>query len=256
MAKHSKIEWCDHTWNPWVGCRKVSQGCRHCYAERDMTRFGKAFTTVTRTADTTFRSPLKWKEPAFVFTCSWSDFFIEAADDWRPEAWEIIRQTPHLTYLILTKRPHNIWHRLPSDWGKGWPNVWLGVSIETQEYTYRADELLRFPAANHFVSAEPLLGPLDIQGYLIHDNGAPGDRIDWVITGGESGSGFRESKVTWFRKLRDQCKVEGVPFFFKQVGGTSKIDGAWGGNLLDGRLHQGRPEAVDVVERTNPTLFD
>ena len=255
MGIKSGVEWCDASHNFWYGCRKVSPGCSHCYAEREMIRFGRDFRTVTKAKG--FNKPLSWREPAFVFVNPWSDFFIEAADDWRPEAWEIIRQTPHLTYLILTKRPHNIRDRLPVNWGKtGWPNVWLGVSIETQEYTYRADELLRFPAANHFVSAEPLLGPLDLQGYLIHDNGAPGDRIDWVITGGESGPGFRESKVTWFRHLRDQCKAEGVPFFYKQAGGTSKIGGAWGGNLLDGKVHQGRPEAVDVAGRTNPTLFD
>ncbi len=240
MGKNSGIEWTDHTWNPWYGCQKVSPGCKHCYAERDMQRHGRDFNTVTR-ASTVFDAPLRWQDRAFVFTCSWSDFFIEKADEWRDEAWEIIRKTPHLTYQILTKRPDNIHSRLPEDWGEGYPNVWLGTSIESHAQRFRADELLRYKAAKHFLSMEPLLGPVDIQAYLIHDNGSPGDRIDWVIAGGESGSGFRNCKADWIRKIQLSCQLEGVPFFFKQWGGTSRIDGVWGGNELDGKTYEEMP---------------
>lgn len=166
-----------------------------------------------------------------VFTCSWSDFFIEQADEWRAEAWEIIRRTPNLTYQILTKRPENIAARLPDDWGKGWPNVWLGVSIENQQYAHRADELREIPALTRFISAEPLLGAilLNLKGF------------NWVITGGESGSGFRPADINWFRIIRDQCGHNGVQYFHKQNGGTKKIDGVWGGRELDGRVYHEIP---------------
>src|SRR3989337_4034016 len=109
----------------------------------------------------TFNAPLKWKDPAKVFTCCWSDFFIEEADDWRDEAWDVISRTPHLSYQILTKRPENILSRLPENWGSGWPNVWLGVSVETQEYTRTIEVLTQIDAAVRFISYEPALGPVD-----------------------------------------------------------------------------------------------
>src|SRR6266568_714170 len=215
MGERSAIEWTDATWNPWHGCTKVSPGCKHCYMYREKKQYGQNPALVVR-SKTTFTGPLKWREPKRIFTCSWSDWFHETADAWRPEAWDVIRHTPQHTYLILTKRAERIRHCLPPLWGKGWPNVWLGVSVETQEYCWRIEELAQIPAAMRFVSAEPLLGPLDLSGWLA-------TAIDWVIVGGESGPKARPMDLHWARLLRDQClQVEpGVAFFLKQLGGIA-----------------------------------
>ena len=184
MGKVSKIEWTDATWNPWYGCTKVSEGCAQCYAERDMKRFGKDFDTITR-SKTTFRDPLKWKEPRMIFVCSWGDFFhTDVPWEWRREAWEVMYQTKRHTFLILTKRPENISFMMPIGWG-GWgeENIWFGVSIETQDYIHRVAQLYDIPASKKFVSAEPLLGPLDFSEHM--------GFVDWVITGGESGPNHR-----------------------------------------------------------------
>ena len=144
MAEKTWIEWADATWNPWWGCHKVSTGCKNCYMFRDMKRYGRDANIVKRTSPSTFNSPLKWannyvlRARARIFTCSYSDWFIEEADEWRNEAWDIIRDTPQFDYLILTKRPENIKDRLPKDWENGYPNVWLGISAENQaEYRKR-----------------------------------------------------------------------------------------------------------------------
>ena len=231
MGERSAIEWTNDTWNPWQGCRKVSPGCKFCYMYRDKKRYGQDPMTVVRSAPATFNAPLTKLKGPLVFTCSWSDFFIEEADEWRPAAWDIIRRTPHLTYQILTKRPENIADRLPSDWENGYPNVWLGVSVETSDQIGRIGLLNEVPAHLRFVSAEPLLGPLFLWDYL--ESGM----VDWVISGGESGSkeSCRLAKKDWFRTLRDECKFWMVPFFHKQHGGSRKIDGVWGGRKLDGR---------------------
>ncbi|SHN77483.1 protein gp37 [Desulfitobacterium chlororespirans DSM 11544] len=238
MAENSRIEWTDHTWNPWQGCHPVSPGCDHCYMYRDKNRYGQDPATVKRSSNQTFRSPLKLKS-GLVFTCSWSDFFIEEADEWREEAWEIIRKTPQLTYQILTKRPVNIVDRLPSDWGNGWPNVWLGVTAENQEQAdKRIPLLLRIPAAVRFVSVEPMLGPINLM-YIDHDwqtNALTGKQFDmgrpwkdtgklaWVICGGETGPGARPMHPDWVRDLRDQCRATDVPFLFKQWGEYAPCD--------------------------------
>lgn len=225
MARTSAIEWTESTWNPWHGCIKVSPGCKNCYMYRGKLRYGQNPKTVVR-SKTTFDDPQRWTEPRIIFACSWSDWFIEEADEWRDEAWNVVRKTPHHIYQILTKRPERIRSHLPSDWGDGWRNVWLGVSIETQKYVFRKTILCKIPAYVRFISAEPLLGPLDLGDlYQIH----------WVITGGESGPGARPMKLDWARSIREQCKLQRVPFFHKQNGGTKKISGTWGGRLLDGR---------------------
>lgn len=195
---------------------------------REQTRYGQDPGKVMRTARATFNSPLKWKDPRRVFTCSWSDFFIEEADAWRAEAWDIIAKTPHLTYQILTKRPHLIADRLPQDWGTGYPNVWLGVTTEDQATAdLRIPILLNIPAQIHFLSGEPLLGAIEIEPYLdgawsnedaLPTSDAP--RVNWVIAGGESGSGFRPMDIDWARHLREQCEEQGVAFFYKQESGT------------------------------------
>jgi protein gp37 len=198
-----------------------------------MTRYGKDFRVVRRTKPATFNGPLKWEEPKLIFTCSWSDWFIEEADPWRDEAWDIIRKTPWHTYQLLTKRPERFFENLPKDWDSGWPNVWLGVSIENEDYLYRRHLLCALPAKLRFLSLEPLLGPLNL---------GPLRNIDWVITGGESGPNARPMDPDWVRDIRDQCVDAGVPFFHKQHGGSRKINGSWGGRMLDGRTWDEMPQ--------------
>jgi len=227
MGDKTGISWTDHTWNPFIGCTRVSAGCRICYFYRDAERYG--FDPRVVHLSKTMRQPLKWKEPAPVFTCSWSDFFHnDIKPEWREAAWQIIRQTPHLTYQILTKRPENIRACLPKDWGQGWPNVWLGVTVETAKYIWRLDEVSKIPAVLRFASYEPALGP------TINVPTEWASTIRWWIAGGESGAGFVQPKALWFQWMRDECAANKIPFFFKQWGGTRKIDGVWGGDKLDG----------------------
>lgn len=204
MGETTGIEWSDATWNPWYGCRKVSPACAHCYAERDMTRYGKDFNIVTRAKDGTFFAPLKWKEPKRIFTCSWSDFFIEEADAWRGEAWNVVMETPRHTYLVLTKRTERI-GKSKLEWPK---HIWLGASVETTRQYGRIDHLREIPAHVRFLSMEPLLAETrntNLEG------------IHWVIVGTESGSGARFTDLNWIRRIRDKCFDEGVAFFLKQL---------------------------------------
>lgn len=258
MGKNSHIQWTNDTWNPWQGCTKISPGCKHCYMYRDKQRFGQDPLAIVRSTPATFNAPLTKLQGPLVFTCSWSDFFLPEADAWRPEAWDIIRQTPHLTYQILTKRPELIPDRLPEDWGNGYANVWLGVSCETQQYADdRIPWLMKTPAAVRFVSAEPLLESIPKLWHWLgklwecphcgyscideritathHITGPPickachefgrhqevdvkEQAIDWVIVGGESGPKARPMHLAWVRDIRDQCQDAWVPFFMKQWG--------------------------------------
>lgn len=230
MAYNTKIQWARSSWNPWSGCHKVSAGCKFCYMYRDKDRFGLDPTVVQR-SKSRFNDPLKWEDGRLIFTCSWSDFFVEEADQWRDEAWDIIRKTPHHTYQILTKRPHRIADCLPHDWGDGWDNVWLGVSIEDQKVCYpRLQWLLRTPAKVRFISAEPLLSS------IFFDFGSPfgyepmtiKKMVDWVIVGGESGNDtgkwrYRECNIHWIEAVIGQCQLHNIPVFVKQLGtGLSK----------------------------------
>jgi protein gp37 len=249
MAEKSQIQWTQATWNPWHGCRKVSDGCKYCYMFRDKERYGQDPTTVLR-SKSTFNDPLKWKEPKLVFTCSWSDWFIEDADEWRGEAWEIIKKTPHLTYQILTKRPENIANRLPADWGNGYKNVWIGVSVENQKAAdQRIPLLLESPASVRFLSCEPLLEDLDLSKHLQCESCL--DRsvhwcidpvIDWVIVGGESGNKqgkykYRGCQMRWIESLVDQCRSANVPVFIKQLGTNLAdvlgLDDSHGGDITE-----------------------
>jgi len=248
MSKTTGIEWADATWNPWMGCTKVSAGCANCYMFREQKRFGHD-PTVVRRSKTTFMDPLKWKEPKRIFVCSWSDFFLDDVPiEWMLDALEIIDDCPQHTFMLLTKRPENIQRVLqragvydPVRWLLGMPNVWLGVSVESDSFMRRLFLLEQIPAKVRFVSAEPLLGPLlGLSAYL--------PALDWVIVGGESGPGARPIKLDWVRDIRDQCVKYGVPFFFKQWGGTSKVDGTWGGRLLDGRIWDELPRVFGPVE--------
>ena len=205
----------NYSWNPWVGCRKVSSGCKNCYMFRDQNRFGTDPTNIRRTTPNIFNQTLKLKEPTRIFVCSWSDFFIEEADEWRDDAWDIIRRTPHLTYQILTKRPENIRSKLPDDWGDGWNNVWLGVSMESYKQSKRADILSKIPAKVRFISAEPLLDWIFMPHLFWEDK----DKLHWIIVGGESGPNYRQMDLEWARDIRDYCKYYDVAFFMKQDSG-------------------------------------
>jgi protein gp37 len=261
VGERSTIEWTDSTWNPWRGCDKVSEGCDHCYMFRDQTRYGKDPSVVVRAADPTFFAPVKSRKWAsereaaiadhgrhLVFTCSWSDWFHPKADKWREDAWQVIRETPESTYQILTKRPRLIPSRLPADWGDGYPNVWLGVSIESAKWAYRADLLREVPATVRFISAEPLLGPLfeygsDGQGEHWVD-GLSLDGIDWIISGGESGSGHRPLDPQWAIDIRDEALLAGTAFLHKQNGGPRPESN---GRLLDGQTYNGFPPLQEVT---------
>lgn len=277
MGQHTKIEWTDATYNPWRGCDKVSPGCAHCYMFRDQARYGRDPSVVVRCSAATFYAPLRKREwldlpeGSLVFTCSWSDWFHEDADPWRDEAWDVVRRRPDLTWQILTKRSERAAEHLPGDWGDGWPNVWMGVSIENRRFVHRAAQLCEIPAAVRFVSAEPLLGPLVgdavpaptdavrtswLDGWCV---GLDLTGIDWLIAGGESGGPGHRSLVerangiwvpkahalAWVRDLRDACHTEGTAFFLKQWGGPRPESG---GRDLDGQVFNEMPErAADLV---------
>lgn len=241
MTENSAIEWTTHTWR---GCTRVSPGCAHCYMFKEQLRYKlpPGPDIVVRTSKSIWNKPKRWQRQAEetgdqiqVFTCSWSDWFHVDADAWREEAWEVIRMTPNLNYQVLTKRSERIEECLPEDWGEGYPNVWLGVSVENNRWRSRISDLLDVPAKVRFISAEPLLGPLDLsfppEKYL-----APvlEDGIDWVIVGGESGPKCRPMDLDWARKLRDECQRTGTAYFLKQLGGHPNKRGEEEA-ILDGR---------------------
>lgn len=223
MGKDSRIEWTHHTFNPWWGCVKVSEACKHCYAETWAKRVGQKVWGPK--ADRRFFSEKHWAEPLRwdgqaasegerhrVFCASMGDVFEDRLDlvDERKRLWPLIEATPNLDWLLLTKRPENV-KKLVS-WSKKWPeNVWLGSTVENQETAEtRIPALLAIPAAVRFLSCEPLIGPLSIRKWL--------PKIHWVIAGGESGPHARPSDPIWFRGLRDQCVAAGTAFHFKQWG--------------------------------------
>ena len=212
MGETTGIEWTDATWNPWHGCHKVSPGCDNCYMFTEKAMYGQDGDIVRR-SKTKFDEPLKWirsgEIPTYCFTCSWSDWFINEADSWRSEAWDIIRQTPQITYQILTKRAGRILSHLPADWGGGWNNVWLGVSVENRDALPRLDSLRRVPAKTRTVSFEPLL----------EDIGQPNlEGIHWAILGGESGARARPFDINWFDGIKAACDRYGTKLFVKQIG--------------------------------------
>lgn len=246
MGRTTKIQWTDHTFNPWWGCTKVSPGCKNCYAERDAKRYGHDVWGPGKDrrlmSDAYWDEPLKWDRDAAaagcrprVFCASMADVFDEDAPPYQlARLWILIRQTPNLDWLLLTKRPENFSSLLPVDWGDGWPNVWLGTSVESQRYAdERIPHLLDTSAVVHFLSCEPILGPVDLRNWLTYDwrpiePGEEMNRVDWVIVGGESGPGagsVRPFDLAWARTLRDQCLTAGVSFFMKQLGTRPVDDG-------------------------------
>ncbi len=223
MAKNSKIEWTTHTFNPWWGCVKLSPACKHCYAEAWAKRVGKKIWGINSErrffGDKHWGEPLKWNaaalssgERARVFCASMADVFEDRdeLDPWRTRLWSLVDDTPALDWLLLTKRPELVRKKVP--WGRDWPrNVWVGTTVENQEWAaVRLPELATLPAKVRFISAEPLLGPLDITPWS--------SAIDWVITGGESGPKARPSSPSWFLNLMNQCMAAEIPFHFKQWG--------------------------------------
>jgi protein gp37 len=255
MGADSKIEWTDHTFNPWVGCTKVSPACDHCYAEGWAKRTGQSGLWAgerRRTSVANWRQPLKWDREAAakerrarVFCASLADVFDNQADPyWRIELFALITKTPNLDWLLLTKRPQNIAKMLPLDWGGGWPNVWLGTTVENQqEASRRIPDLLLAPARVRFLSCEPLLGELDLRNVSTFRfrgaevlNALTGDLkgmfgdycatrlppLDWIICGGESGPGARPFEEAWAASLHQQCERYSTAFFMKQMSGVRK----------------------------------
>jgi protein gp37 len=260
MAENSKIEWTDHTFNPWVGCTKVSPGCDHCYAETRMdTRLHRVQWGAgqPRSRTKTWGDPKKWNgaHEAFyaqhgrrqrVFCASLADVFDnEAPTIWRVELLALIAACENLDWLLLTKRIGNA-KRLIEDAAHearergmpavatglfGWlngdapSNVWLGATVVNQEEADRdIPKLLATPAAVRFLSMEPLLGPVELADNWLYGAGTDEPRLDWVIVGGESGPGARPMHPDWPRGLRDQCEAAGVPFLFKQVGSAVPVE--------------------------------
>lgn len=221
MAEKSKIGWTDATQNFWRGCAKISEGCKFCYMFRDLARYGQDGSQYIRASKATFEAPLKWKEPRKIFTCSLSDFFIESADADRVDAWDVIRKTPQHTWLILTKRPERIIQCLPSDWEKGWDNVWLGITTENQfRLAERLPLIAGIPTAKKFLSIEPILSEINLLDKYLEPYIS---KIDWIIVGGESGNDtgkhrYRESKLEWYYQIVKQSKELKIPVFVKQLG--------------------------------------
>lgn len=236
MANRSEIEWTESTWNPVTGCSKISPGCKHCYAERmahrlksmgvDNYRNGFQLTLQPQMLE----RPLAWKTPQIIFVNSMSDLFHRSVKlSYIRRVFETMRKAHWHQFQVLTKRSERL-HSISSklDWP---PNVWMGVSVENEDYTFRIDDLRTSGAAVKFLSLEPLLGPLpalDLEG------------IDWVIVGGESGPGARPMLREWVMDIKQQCEVREVPFFFKQWGGVHKKKA---GRELDGRTWDEMPEA-------------
>lgn len=225
MAENSRIEWTDHTFNPWWGCTKVSPACDNCYAEAWARRTGHSVWGAKSErrflSDFYWKQPLRWNREAKkrgvrerVFCASMADVFEWRADlsTWRNRLWDLIEQTPNLDWLLLTKRPHLVARLNP--WGDDWPeNVWLGATLESQRFVKkRLHHLVDAPAKIHFLSCEPMRSQIDLSPFL--SEGA----LDWVIAGGESGANARPAEPNWFRDLRDQCTSHSVAFHFKQWG--------------------------------------
>ena len=235
MGENTKIEWTDHTANFWWGCFKVSPGCTNCYADTWAKRWGK---NIWGPAKTTARDPKKsvwndvpkWNRAAEasgqrkkVFCMSMGDFFEDHPDvaEIRERAFDLITASTWLDWQILTKRPENIKRMVPQSWVYDCPdNVWLGISAENQEqYDIRVAELLQIPSPVHFISAEPLLGPIDMGlGGKWYGRDDLNEMINWVIVGGESGPNARPMHPDWVRGIRDQCQDSEVAFLFKQWG--------------------------------------
>ena len=235
MAQSSSIEWTEATWNPVTGCTKISAGCKNCYAERMALRLRAMGVRAYRNGfdltlqPDTLEAPLRWRRSRKIFVNSMSDLFHEEIpDSFIRDVFSIVRQASWHQFQILTKRSARLAQLSDElDWP---PNLWMGVSVESTEHRRRVDDLRKTGAAVHFLSLEPLLGPLPDLDL---------EKIDWVIVGGESGPHARPVDPAWVLNLRDQCRDADVPFFFKQWGGTRKKKT---GRLLEGRTYDELPQ--------------
>jgi protein gp37 len=235
-STNTSIEWTDKTWNPTVGCNKVSPGCKHCYAETITKRFrnhfpqGFEFTLHPERLE----EPKRWRKPSRVFVNSMSDLFHERMPfEFLQEVFRVMEECPKHVFQILTKRHERLVELAPY---LEWPqNVWMGVSVENQAYAHRIDYLRQVPAVVRFLSCEPLLGPLDLDLEGIH----------WVIVGGESGLDHRPIEAEWVRRIREQARLANVAFFFKQWGGRHPKAG---GRTLGGRTYDEMPAAYHTHE--------
>jgi len=263
MATQSSIEWTESTWNPVIGCDKVSAGCKHCYAERMAKRLASMARALEAKGQNPGRlshytkvlsknhkwngrliqdpdallDPLGWRAPRTIFVNSMSDLFHpDVPLVFIRQVFSVMNRCPQHTFQILTKRPEiTAQYDAELNWT---PNIWMGTSVERADVVSRIDDLRRTSAHIHFLSIEPLIGPL---------NDLDLSHIEWAIVGGESGPGARPMKESWVRSLRDQCLAADVPFFFKQWGGIQKHRT---GRELDGRIWDEMPNVsyeVDAV---------
>lgn len=240
MAIDSAIEWTEATWNPVTGCTKISPGCKHCYAERmakrlqamDQPNYRDGFQLTLQPH--MLELPLRWRRPRTIFVNSMSDLFHKDVPvEFILRVFAVMRRASWHTFQVLTKRSARLAELGSSlPWA---PNIWIGVSVESQRYAFRIDDLRQSGAAVNFLSLEPLLGPLpnlDLRG------------VDWVIVGGESGPKARPMAASWVVGIRDQCRGADVPFFFKQWGGAKKSKT---GRLLEGRTWDELPSRSSVT---------
>ena len=218
MATRSTIEWTESTWNPLTGCTKISLGCTNCYAERMAKRlkamgqekYADGFQL--REHPQVVGDPLKWKKPQVIFVNSMSDLFHkDVSVEFIQSVFKVMREAHWHKFQVLTKRAERLAELSPQiEWAE---NIWMGVSVENSDYTFRIDFLRKTNAKTKFLSLEPLLGPLPNMNL---------EGIDWAIVGGESGPKSRPIKEEWVTDIRDQCLASNTPFFFKQWGGTQK----------------------------------
>jgi len=237
MAENSAIEWTETTWNPLTGCTKISPGCKHCYAERLSLRllamgqanYANGFKLTLH--EHMLEVPLHWRKPRLIFVNSMSDLFHkDAPEDFIRRVFDVMRRASWHVFQVLTKRSDRLLKLSPKiDWPD---NVWMGVSVERDDYTFRIDDLRRTDAKVRFLSLEPLLGPLENLDL---------DNIQWVIVGGESGPGARPMEREWVESILAQCRRARVPFFFKQWGGVRKNRT---GRELNGRTYDEFPVVV------------
>lgn len=244
MAQHSSIEWTEATWNPVTGCQKISPGCKHCYAERMAYRLqamgshnyrnGFEVTLQRQMLD----APLRWRRPQRIFVNSMSDLFHKDVPlPYIQKVFSVMRAANQHVYQILTKRSDRLLELDPHlEWA---PHIWMGVSVESEKYTFRIDDLRKARAHVKFLSIEPLLGPIP----QINLKG-----MHWVIVGGESGPGARPMERDWVRDIRNQCLHGKVPFFFKQWGGVVK---SRTGRTLDRRTWNEMPAHNQLVDRSS-----
>lgn len=237
MASNSTIEWTEATWNPVTGCTKISPGCKRCYAERMSHRlqamgqrnYVNGFSLTVQ--EHMLEIPLRWKKPQVIFVNSMSDLFHRnVPTDYIRRVFEVMCRAHWHRFQILTKRSERLMTLSPTlPWQS---NIWMGVSVESEDYIFRIEHLRQTEAKIKFLSLEPLLGPLPSLNL---------NQIDWVIVGGESGPGARLMDPLWVTDLRDQCQRQLVPFFFKQWGGFRKKRG---GRTLDGRTWDEMPDVA------------